>query len=653
MRPVKLTLSAFGPYANTTVFDFDKFGLGGLYLITGDTGAGKTTIFDAITYALFGSPSGGNREVSMFRSKYASDSTPTVVSLTFTYRDNEYTINRNPDYERASKRGDGVTKQIAGAQLILPNGKVITKIKDVDNAVKEILGIDKNQFCQIAMIAQGDFLKLLLAPTKDRMEIFRHIFKTELYSNLQDRLKKEASGLSNECERIRRSISQYIDGILCDTDEPLYLQVEKAKNNELTLTDCICLIKNLIDNDILSQSKLQNNILNLQKELDIVKLNIKVGEEITRTKQELKNTEFELSKLLKDQIIYSQKLEIAKAGSVKIEEFTKTSAAIQTQLPEYDELSQKQIKKGQNINKINNTLIILNKTNTEIENLKSEIEKLTKEAKTLEKSGEQKILLETKKNSLNEELLKLNALSQSMNNLKQKKAEYDSALKDYNKKQVAADSFDLQFKEQNRIYLEAQAGILADTLKDNIPCPVCGSPTHPQKAIKPENAPDKESLDRLASKLSTAVNAANTARETAGNLRGILNEKTDTVVKNIKELLGDIDLSKATDIVKDKISQLQSDIKSIEHDILKENRKIAYKQDIEKVLPEKNTQLEKAVNSINTLNGEIGNLHTENKGLEERINVLTDKLVFSSKSQAMAEINNLSLQIRKMQSSLE
>ena len=153
MRPIKLKISAFGPYAGITEFDFEKLGTGGLYLITGDTGAGKTTIFDAITYALYGDPSGNNREVSMLRSKYADDSTPTEVELIFSYRDKEYTVKRNPEYERVAKRGGGKTTQTANAEIVYPDGKIVTKIKEVDNAVKEIIGIDRNQVCQIAMTA--------------------------------------------------------------------------------------------------------------------------------------------------------------------------------------------------------------------------------------------------------------------------------------------------------------------------------------------------------------------------------------------------------------------------------------------------------------------------------------------------------------------
>ena len=175
MRPIKLTMSAFGPYAGKTEIDFEKLGTRGLYLITGDTGAGKTTIFDAITYALYGKPSGDNREADMFRSKYAEQEIPTEVELTFEYAGKEYKIKRNPEYERPAKRGGGMTSEKAAAMLSYPNGELVTKQSDVNSAVNEIMGIDRNQFTQIAMIAQGDFLKLLLASTDDRKKIFQKI----------------------------------------------------------------------------------------------------------------------------------------------------------------------------------------------------------------------------------------------------------------------------------------------------------------------------------------------------------------------------------------------------------------------------------------------------------------------------------------------
>ena len=265
MRPLKLRISAFGPYSAITEFDFTKLGTGGLYLITGDTGAGKTTIFDAITYALYGETSGSNREVSMLRSKYADDTTPTEVELAFSYRDKEYTVKRNPEYEKLKARGEGTTKQAANAEIIYPDGKVITRIKDVDNAVREIIGINKEQFCQIAMIAQGDFLKLLLASTKERIEIFRHIFKTELFGDLQERLKRESGKLSDECDTIKKSIFQYIGGIVCDEDNTDYIEVSKAKNGSLPTEEVIKLLEKLIADDEKAEKDIAAQKEKLQK----------------------------------------------------------------------------------------------------------------------------------------------------------------------------------------------------------------------------------------------------------------------------------------------------------------------------------------------------------------------------------------------------
>lgn len=193
MRPLKLTMSAFGPYAGQTTVDFDALGTTGLYLITGDTGAGKTTIFDAIAYALYGEASGETRESSMLRSKYAEPETPTFVELIFTNGGKRYTVRRNPEYTRPKTRGAGTTVQKADAELTMPDGRVITKTREVTAAVTEVIGVDRAQFSRIAMIAQGEFRRLLLAQTDERKAIFRQIFRTGKYLALQNRLKDDAA----------------------------------------------------------------------------------------------------------------------------------------------------------------------------------------------------------------------------------------------------------------------------------------------------------------------------------------------------------------------------------------------------------------------------------------------------------------------------
>lgn len=653
MRPLKLTLSAFGPYAGKTDFDFDKLGTGGLYLITGDTGAGKTTIFDAITYALYGDPSGNNREVSMFRSKYADLETPTFVKLTFKYKDNEYVVKRNPEYERASQRGSGVTKQTAGVELTLPDGKVLTKTKEVDTAIKNIMGIDKNQFCQIAMIAQGDFLKLLLAPTRERIEIFRHIFKTKLYSDLQNKLKQEASSLDNNCLQIRQSITQYIAGINCDESSLHCVQVSKAKNNELPIDECISLLKNLLAEDSQSEEKTAAEISNIEKQADTIKLNIQQGESISRAKVLLEQTQALLEKLSSEKITLAAALDDENKKSVEIEKLTKDSATISAQLPEYNELSQKQTALAKNISLIEQNNLTLNKTKTDIDTLKSQIESLNAEAKTLEKCGEQKIILENNILSLNDRLSKLQQLLQSMETLKKNHEEHKKAVQIYKERQANVDSLDASYKAGHKLYLDAQAGILAESLKENMPCPVCGSLSHPKKASKPVDVPTKDELDALQNRISAANKEVEMASQTAGKLNGAINEKMESTLTSIKELLGDINMNSATDIAKENISELQAKIKSINSEIKQLSKNISRKDSIEKILPQSTKRLEELQDSINTISNTVTTYTSENKAIEERIESLKSKLLFSSKLEADAKIKSNNDTVLKIQKAIE
>ena len=653
MRPIKLTVSAFGPYAGKTEFDFDKLGTGGLYLITGDTGAGKTTIFDAITYALYGDPSGNNREVSMFRSKYADINTPTFVRLTFNYKGKEYTIERNPEYERAAQRGSGLTKQTAGVELILPDGKPLTKTKEVDNAINNIIGINREQFCQIAMIAQGDFLKLLISPTKERIEIFRHIFKTKLYSDLQDRLKSELSVLNNDCSKIKQSISQYIAGINCSDSSLLSLDVTKAKKGDLPTDECILLIEKLIAEDTLTEEKADNSITEIEKQLDILKINIERGEEFVKAKQAFEQNKAEILKLTEEKSSLTNALEEENKKTSVQEELTKASATIQAQLPDYDELDQKESKLKGNALNIEKNKAALTKTLKDIEDLQAEIERLTEEAKALQKSGEQKILFENQKTIHLESLSKLEALLKSMEELKKVSANYKEAKKIFEEKKLMASELDASFRVKYNLYLDSQAGLLAENLVDDMPCPVCGSLSHPKKAIKPTQVPKKDELDILQSKVSKANDDANTVSQKVGNLKGVLDEKKDTTVNSIKELLGAIEMNNATDITKDKISELKTNIKELEENIEIATKNSSRKDAIENKLPQLRTKKDELQNSIVDINNTISTLKSENKSLNSRIIDLKEKLVFDSKLEASKEIQKNEAQILKIKKDID
>ena len=209
MKPIKLVLSAFGPYAGLTEIDFERFGTEGLFLITGDTGAGKTTIFDAISYALYGEASGGNtrRSAKSFRSDYAALTADTFVEYTFLHKEKHYSVRRNPEYIRNSRRGEGITEEKASAELVcLETGEIWSRIGEVDSKIQEIIGLNRNQFSQTVMIAQGDFLKILNAKSDDRKKLFQKIFGTGIFAALQEKLKL----MEAECRMEKKRIDELV-----------------------------------------------------------------------------------------------------------------------------------------------------------------------------------------------------------------------------------------------------------------------------------------------------------------------------------------------------------------------------------------------------------------------------------------------------------
>ena len=304
MRPLKLTVSAFGPYAGTVVMDLEPLGEQGLYLITGDTGAGKTTIFDAITYALYGEPSGDDRDPSMFRSKYAKPETPTQVELVFSYGGKTYTVRRNPEYERPAKKGSGTTIQKADAELHLPDGRLITKVREVTREITGIIGLNRSQFSQIAMIAQGDFRKLLQADTKSRQEIFREIFKTRYYMVFQEKVKGQAIELQRDCQAARASVQQYIGGVVCQEDDLLQPNLLKAQSGDLPLQETVELIQRLIDQDQEAEGV-------CQKDLDRLDCTLKETSTLLGKAQEAQKVREKLEQDRKEREMLALQMEVA------------------------------------------------------------------------------------------------------------------------------------------------------------------------------------------------------------------------------------------------------------------------------------------------------------------------------------------------------
>ena len=307
MRPLKLTISAFGPYAGRTEIPLEQLGDRGLYLITGDTGAGKTTLFDAIAFALYGEPSGASREPSMLRSKYADPGTPTFVEMEFLCRDQRYTVRRNPEYQRPRGRGEGFTVQKADASLTFPDGRPpVTKSRDVTQAIRDLIGLDRNQFCQIAMIAQGDFQRLLLAKTEDRSKIFRELFSTRLYQAFEDRVRAETAALKQQAQEARRSVEQYLRGASWE-DGPLGEELRRLQEGDAPAEEGAALLDRLLAEDTAALDRLQKELSATETRLETVsrllgqaEARVKAREESARLRALLAEREPRLEALRRD-----------------------------------------------------------------------------------------------------------------------------------------------------------------------------------------------------------------------------------------------------------------------------------------------------------------------------------------------------------------
>lgn len=299
MRPMKLTVSAFGPYAGAEMIDFTQIE-GGLYLITGDTGAGKTTVFDAIMFALYGETSGNSRGVSMLRSDFAAADTPTFVELVFSYQREQYTVRRNPEYQRRRKRGDGLTKQKKEAQLTGPEGLMATGDRSVTEAIQELLQLTAVQFKQVAMIAQGEFRTLLEADSEKRGDILRHLFSTDLHRAVQEELKRRCDAMREERSVLRHDLEQQLKTIQCPET---YLQNELllayAAQEEMPLRQVLDQLEMMIQFDLTQQKASRQKIQQekrVQKQRQEQKTRLTLAQERQKEWETVQQTQKELQK---------------------------------------------------------------------------------------------------------------------------------------------------------------------------------------------------------------------------------------------------------------------------------------------------------------------------------------------------------------------
>ena len=576
MRPLKLTISAFGPYAGACVLDMDSLGTGGLYLITGDTGAGKTTIFDAICFALYGEASGSNRnKPDFFRSKYADPETPTFVELEFVCRGEKYTIRRNPEYERPQKyRKNEMTTQKADVTLWMPDGKVIPKAR-VKEMVKEIMGVDKSQFCAIAMIAQGDFQKLLTARTDERQKIFRQIFDTGNYNQLQDALSRAARELEEEWKQLAAAQSRYAGMIQLP---------EGAMPQGLPQAEVLALLEKTMTADAEVLEELAGKIALLDQRRAELSALTERGRNQEQQRQLLQKMAASEERGAEQLRLATEALTGAMAREPEIRELTDQAARLEAVKPRYGELEQ--LRKAQSGEE--KQLIRLQKSVKEAEALLADTRKRQAEAAA---ALEQEKALPLELERCRRQQEDLSRRREELNGLQKQEADFATARKRHEKATAAyltaagkADAAQSDYQALYRAFLDAQAGILARGLQEGERCPVCGSRTHPEPARLAEKAPTQEAVDAAQAKAEKAKKDAAEASAVAGRLDGLRAQQEQALTEAAEKLLGcalgalEQGLPKALEENREALAQTEQQLLTLE-------RRDRRRRELEKSLP--------------------------------------------------------------------
>lgn len=555
MKPLKIKISAFGPYKNCIDIDFEKLGESGIFLITGDTGAGKTTIFDSISFALFGEVSGSNRPVPSVRSDFADNDTETFVELEFTHKNKKYKIRRNPAYERTKKRGEGTTKTGADASLEYDD-KVISGTKNVDTKIEEILGINSKQFKQISMLAQGEFLKILFAESKDRTEIFRRIFDTDIYNQIAKRLADKTRIAKTELEQLKDYFAINSSNIVWKDG---IQSVQQKDVNELFIQEILEKLQQEIKVNSEQFGKCQEQIGKQSDE------NSKMEKEIMAQKD--KNDKIDrCQKLQEEQKVLQEKQEDIKQKEILIQ---KSQEIINKILPKEDkkkELEKEISQKQKVLQDISEKIELGNKKE---EKFKQVLDLLEIIKVQFQKYSE----LKDGKTELEDKIKKLQVIIKEQENKK-------IASENAQKLEVEWEKLSTEVLEKEKEFFKEQAGILAEKLKENEPCPVCGSLHHPNLAIKSTSVLTKEELDNLKEKeeksRKTLTDATNKVTEINSKIETLIKEfgeKPDVELYNKKYLEISEELEKAYNQLNDNYKQIMLKdivIESFEYDIFKE-----------------------------------------------------------------------------------
>lgn len=482
MRPIKLTLSGFGPYASCESVDFRAFGTEGLFLITGATGGGKTTIFDGITYALYGETSGTTREKDFLRSDFAKQDIDTFVELIFSHKGQEYKVVRSPRYSRLKKRGQGEIVSSETAIFYETDKAPITALKEVNRRLQEILGISYKQFKQIAMIAQGEFLDLLLANSKDRVEIFRNLFGTKEQEQFQKKLGEKAREAYGDLMENRHKLEEAVSQIRTENEI-----LEEERKKEFIHWDTIT---GLLEEEI---EKDKEGINTFSETIKRGEKNIK---KLTEKNQEYVSIKTRIESQ-KEKIFHCQREK--EESEMKREEAGKLALKEKENFEQWRVLFEKQqMERKEDLFQISEQLVKYEDLEEKVSNVEIELLKIKEK---IEKYQE----LEKKEKELKEQ-------KKILNNVQEK----------YTKKDIICREIKEIYEEKDGIYRAAAIGLAAKYLEKGKPCPVCGSMSHPSPAIVSKEVPDEKEVQVWKEKWQRAEEERNAIYQEAAKRKGSL-----------------------------------------------------------------------------------------------------------------------------------
>lgn len=588
MRPVKLIMSAFGSYAGTEIVDFSKLNTG-LFLISGDTGSGKTTIFDAITYALYDKTSGGKREGNMMRSQYAEDDIETYVEFTFSYREQIYTIRRNPEYQRLGKRrmADGsprYVKETSKVSLLMPDGKEFRgKKREIDAKIEEIMGLDANQFMQIAMIAQGDFLKLLHAESKERKLIFSKIFQTNLYYRVEEKLKERAKQLYIQVEETRKDILREMERVELPNEIEEREELEKRwlllSNLDMPpieeVLDCLRDIVE-IGKNWEKESEKQTNAL--QKKIETLNLQIQRQEEI--------NALF-------------QALEKAQQEEEKLKEKASEIVLLKARITE-SKSAQKVLVEEQKLKKLKAEYEKAEKVAGE---LKEWFENVTqKELELQKKYIQSQKMWEENNDLLQEQIICLSNLLPHYEKIQKLEQDKENAVVILKKHMENSRTASEKYENLYQRFFEEQAGILAEKLEEGRPCPVCGAVTHPHPARINQDAPNQQQVESAKQERDAAEKKRSQATEGFQQIQGELKSEYAQLEEVLEMQKRDAEERWDEERVREKLKALkqernilQSDYEKAQKNMQEFNEEKTHKKGLLESREEQKAELEQSV----------------------------------------------------------